>query len=367
MRKVIFAAFLLAGCEFGIEGLPITGPDLSMELPDAGGGDGALPPDLSPAGDLAMRVPDGATQGGIGWPCGKAADCMNGLCVDGYCCDDLCDPMVMGNGCKACNVPGAEGRCVLALDGTDPRGACPQDPAATCGRDGLCDGRGNCRLYASGTQCAPPSCSGGTVTYAAACDGTGNCAQPTAATCFPYDCADATSCATTCSGSTGCATGVTCTMGSCGQKSDGQPCVQPSECSSGNCEQGVCCASDCSASCFACNLPGSVGTCSPVPNGMDPLNQCAAQTRASCGTDGQCDGSGNCRMWPAGTVCQQAMCMGNSVVAAEQCDGNGSCQPSNPQSCGNYGCDSSTVTCFTSCMGPMQCAPGHMCKKGACK
>jgi hypothetical protein len=100
---------------------------------------------------------------------------------------------------------------------------------------------------------------------------------------------------------------------------------------------------------------------------MDPLQQCSATAQSSCGTDGQCDGNGNCRDWPAGTVCQQSHCMGAMVIDTQQCDGMGACQPGNNTSCGNYTCDPSTVTCFTSCTGNQQCAPGKMCKKGACK
>ena len=44
-----------------------------------------------------------------------------------------------------------------------------------CGRDGVCDGRGQCRLYAAGTVCANSSCSGGMARAASRCDGMGMC------------------------------------------------------------------------------------------------------------------------------------------------------------------------------------------------
>jgi hypothetical protein len=45
---------------------------------------------------------------------------------------------------------------------------------------------------------------------------------------------------------------------------NGSVCEDPSDCISGNCVDDVCCDSGCSGSLEACNLPGSVGTCSPI-------------------------------------------------------------------------------------------------------
>ncbi len=42
---------------------------------------------------------------------------------------------------------------------------------------------------------------------------------------------------------------------------DGETCVQPSECASGFCEQGVCCHTACDGLKSACNQPGLEGTC----------------------------------------------------------------------------------------------------------
>ena len=42
------------------------------------------------------------------------------------------------------------------------------------------------------------------------------------------------------------------------------------QCQSGPCVDGVCCNQACSGSCQACNLPGTVGQCTPIPGGQDP-------------------------------------------------------------------------------------------------
>jgi hypothetical protein len=60
----------------------------------------------------------------------------------------------------------------------------------------------------------------------------------------------------------------------------GATCGQGSDCSGGNCVDGVCCDSPCSELCAACNLPGSLGSCSAAPS--DPLcPQAIARARAA--------------------------------------------------------------------------------------
>jgi hypothetical protein len=359
MRRLAVGALLLAGCAFDPGGLPIEGPpDLltdDQSVPDADQPDhGPPPPDLH-------RVRDGIAPGETGWPCDTASECASGFCIDGFCCLTECERDA--STCMACNVPGQEGRCVFVLDGTDPRGQCDQDPPTSCGRDGLCDGQGACRKWNPGTACGSSACANGSVTYAPACDGQGSCIAGSVAACYPYACLDATRCATDCTLSpTECATGVSCNNGTCGQRSDGQPCNVDGDCQSNHCAQGVCCASACSGTCFACNLPGKVGTCAAVPAGLDPLNQCTATSRTSCGDDGTCDGSGGCRLWKAGTPCSAPSCSGDTALGAGTCNGTGTCQPpATSTACSPYGCDPTNAACFTSCTSDMQCAPGKKC------
>jgi hypothetical protein len=55
--------------------------------------------------------------------CAHASDCINGLCVDGYCCDVACD-----GACQACNLPGSEGVC-SAKSSCSPPDMTPQEAA----------------------------------------------------------------------------------------------------------------------------------------------------------------------------------------------------------------------------------------------
>ena len=70
---------------------------------------------------------------------------------------------------------------------------------------------------------------------------------------------------------------------------------------------------------------GNVGTCIPADVGTDPRNECADQGVASCGTDGNCDGTGACEKYVAGVACQSAGCSGSMLTFAGRCDGLGTC------------------------------------------
>ncbi|HMF40868.1 MAG TPA: hypothetical protein VKQ32_09235, partial [Polyangia bacterium] len=71
----------------------------------------------------------------------------------------------------------------------------------------------------------------------------------------------------------------------------GATCALAADCKSGFCFDGVCCRSDCSGMCQSCNQPGSVGTCTNVPVGADPRNDCPDDGATGCMRDGFCDGT----------------------------------------------------------------------------
>ncbi|HEX8950712.1 MAG TPA: hypothetical protein VF945_02650, partial [Polyangia bacterium] len=289
------------------------------------------------AADLSRAVPDGVVPRGLGYPCALPGDCDSSACVDGYCCDSFCDPADPANLCKACSVPGSEGHCVAAAAGTDPHQQCAADPATTCGKDGLCDGKGGCERWAAGTACGTASCTGGSATYAPVCDGNGTCVSPAPVSCAPYACGSATACATTCTPpAVDCAPPAVCTNGSCGKRALGQPCTAPSDCTSNFCApQGVCCDSACTGSCVACNLLGKLGQCTPLA---------------------------------AGTQCAAAGCLGDSKLSPRLCDGAGTCQPATTTACTPYSCDPATAQCYARpCASSAQCAMGHTCNNGSGK
>ena len=80
-----------------------------------------------------------------GQTCTAAGECASGQCVDGVCCSTAC-----GMPCFACNLAGALGTCTAVPAGQDPGQRLPRRcRAASCQRDGTCNGRGGCRLHAA--------------------------------------------------------------------------------------------------------------------------------------------------------------------------------------------------------------------------
>ena len=202
----------------------------------------------------------------IGGACASSAECTTGFCVDGVCCNAACR-----GACVSCVLPGSVGTCSPApADSRDPHALCVDQGPTSCGKSGVCDGIGGCALYPAGTLCAPPSCSGNTLIVPSTCDGAGVCVTGPSLICTPYACVDG-ACQTECIGPDECVVGTSCIGGSCmGTGSLTGRCSASSECLSGVCAQGVCCASQCDGVCSSCALPGSLGTCTPVPASQRP-------------------------------------------------------------------------------------------------
>ena len=76
----------------------------------------------------------------------------------------------------------------------------------------------------------------------------------------------------------------------------GAACANRSDCSSGFCEDGVCCNSACGGACMSCAVLGSFGVCVATPLGAPPRSgNCVVAAHLPCGYDGACDGTGACR------------------------------------------------------------------------
>jgi hypothetical protein len=147
----------------------------------------------------------------LGQSCSSAAQCGSGICSGGVCCNIACDDKI----CLSCAVPGKLGTCSPAPAGEDPGDRCPTEPAASCGRDGVCDGTGKCRLHAAGVECGAATCSAGGAESARACDGKGTCQASRRTTCGAFAC-EGVRCGTTCTPpAAGCAQGFVCQGGAC--------------------------------------------------------------------------------------------------------------------------------------------------------
>jgi hypothetical protein len=347
----LFASLVAASCGGAARTTGGVTPPPDNQEPDAGS-DNTPPPKMDAA------PPTGAD---IGEKCTTRTQCQSGICVDGVCCNEACTGT-----CRSCNVTGSVGTCTNVPDNEDPRDQCKPDPASPCKRDGMCDGEGACRKTAVGTECAPATCTGSIEFSNRTCDGNGACAAATMKTCAGGCMAGV--CPAPCGPNNPCQTGLFCDATSVcrPKKTMGLPCMTGDECSLGFCVDGVCCGSACTGTCQACNLPGAVGNCTPVPSGQDPNTECLKEN-SLCGRIGGCDGAGACALATLGTPCgtNGGMACTGTTETQRACDGRGMCQSMNPRSCAPYRCQG--TACGVVCFSNADCAPGNTCQGGACQ
>jgi hypothetical protein len=258
--------------------------------------------------------------GASGDPCSGGADCANGFCSDGVCCDQACD-----GACDSCSVAAGaaqDGTCKVSSKGAAGTPAC-----ATLACNGV---NATCVACAHDGECTPDH-------YCAA---NGSC-QPQVAqgdSCDPR-------------------AGKDCKEASC------------DVCATGNCADGVCCDQACTDACVACALAltGTPdGQCAPVPADQDPKDKCAEGSNypTSCLSDGLCDGQGNCRDFAKpSTPCGDTQCAKGSV-SGKLCDGSGTCS-TDSASCAPYVCG--TDACTSDCQVDDDCAASGYCLNGTCQ
>jgi hypothetical protein len=295
----------------------------------------------------------------VGQACTTNEGCASGACVDGLCCTSAC-----GGACQACDVPGHEGTCTPVPPGQDPDDECAMQPAASCGLDGTCDGQGACARYPAGAECIPGSCAAGVEHAGGACNGLGMCLPGSTQPCMSGVC-NGSSCGAACTASTQCQPGFFCDAGSCRIKlAVAVACTMDAQCGSGHCVDRVCCATDCAQTSYACNLPGTAGSCTAIADGQDPAKECLAEAPATCGRAGGCNGRGGCKLHPVGTSCGAGSCTDAVQTAAKTCNGVGMCQGGATKSCGAFVCKG--TACATSCAADKDCKEGLVCNDSAC-
>ncbi len=291
------------------------------------------------------------------------SQCAFGNCVDGVCCDTAC-----AGACVSCNLAASKGTCTnVGPGGADPHGMCANAGAPSCGTNGLCNGAGACQLYAPTTTCSAAVCPAGTATRTlpGTC-ATGSCSAATDS-CAPFMCGAGGNCLTACTLDTQCVPTSYCNGATCVAKKDlGATCGGGTECKTGQCVDGVCCGSAACSKCQSCGMAGALGTCTDVdPGSSDPSGTCLNAGSMGCGTNGKCDGFGECQKYGGATMCAAATCdVANEAVAARFCDGSGTCAAGTATDCGAYACNTATATCFASCADSTQCAANNTCDSG---
>ncbi|MBW1806944.1 MAG: trypsin-like serine protease [Deltaproteobacteria bacterium] len=157
---------------------------------------------------------------------------------------------------------------------------------------------------------------------------------------------------------------------------NGASCTSSSQCDSGNCVDGVCCATTCPGECMACNVGGSWGTCVTVPNGTGcpDSNQCNGTETCQNGVcaSGQpldCSNANKCTdddCAPASGCLYSPMPDGTNCANANICDGqekcvSGICQPGIAADC-----DDHNPCTQDSCVSSMGCQYAHVADGTSC-
>jgi hypothetical protein len=320
-----------------------------------------------------------------GQDCSNGSTCASGNCVDGKCCDTACTET-----CKACTVSGSVGTCTnIPMNGQD------NWPANTCVAPMGCDGFGVCRK-ANGQPCPNGSsdCASLICVEGVCCNDlcTGMCKSCLVAgsvgACtnlprYAHDTYPTDSCIapSSCDGS-----------GACKLENGGSCGSNPALCASGNCVDGRCCDTACTTACWACNVPGSEGTCSKLaqnsadsfpgnaciaPNACDGNGLCKLAQGEACSAASQCASGfctdnkccavacdAPCKTCAAGGVCLNIASGFEDLVATlpctlpnGSCDGAGHCKRVRGQPCGGpddcvEGICADSVCCDSACEGP---------------
>lgn len=320
--------------------------------------------------------------------CIAGSDCLSGFCSDGVCCNEAC----AAGPCDACSVAagGQESGICSILNGK----MCNDGDGCTVGE--------TCQMGVCGGGKAI-ACDAAPVCKTAACDpATGKCVLSNEPDGMP--CSDNNSCSEQdmCAGGQCKGTERKCLAfdlcheaGACdpknGQCSDPEKadcelpevvppkptvpegavqCASAEDCPSGFCQEGVCCDSECKTPCHSCLIEGSIGTCTPVPFGQDPLHHCGRPEDCMKTCSGT--GDGKCVDAAAGTVCAPGQCFPDGIhgAIAGTCEALGEECPRGervPFNCSPYRCNPTFGACNTSCSKILDCAEPYVCSpEGQC-
>jgi len=170
----------------------------------------------------------------------------------------------------------------------------------------------------------------------------------------------------------------------------GEPasCSTEGDCAVGHCVDGFCCDTACGGFCMSCAVEGHEGTCFPafagtdpgndcppcrvcdadgtsctiVPLGEDPADDCTWMSPETCGNTGTCNGMGFCAFYAEGTLCAERHCIDETTVAPSRyCTGTGVCALGEVLSCDPGICDPATAECVEC---PCACCTKPCCGNG---
>lgn len=307
-----------------------------------------------------------------GEPCSSGALCRSGHCADDVCCETECSDL-----CMACRGDlrgeGKDGECGPILGGLDPDRECEAMPPETCGTTGTCNGSAGCAVYPRGSPCGGATCtSQTTATTMPTCDGVGKCVPGTSGECPNGLLCRGHSCLPGCLNNADCQPGHYCPDGTCAQQLGlGSICGGPTACSSGFCEDGVCCDRACPGPCESCSA--TTGKCEVVASGQPGRGLCngyLCDGEADCPI--ACTRSAHCALGyfcTTGNSCAPQRELGASCEPTSDCADSEDCRVCRSQLiCADRHCCDDSYPCRElgqSCDRDEDCASNH-CADGVC-
>ena len=212
--------------------LPVDGNPCTKDVCTAGVPSNPLEPNNTPCGNGYICNSMGACKKINASTCAMATECASGNCVDGYCCDTSCAQL-----CRACNLPGNEGKCTVVPAGyADNTCMSPKSCDGTTGNNACTTKYPMGYPCSTGSQCGSGMCIDG-VCCSSTCLGTCQACNITGnlGTCANVPLGQEDPIATTaCTGVFSCNGAGACLL------DNGQPCMNNGECVSNNCTAMTC-------------------------------------------------------------------------------------------------------------------------------
>jgi MYXO-CTERM domain-containing protein len=212
------------------------------------------------------------------------------------CCNAACN-----GACVSCLAAakgsGVDGECGPVAVGTDPNNSCAEEPAASCGTTGVCNGSGACALYAAGVECLASSCASATnEDQADVCSGSGSCNKVETIPCQPgYRCVSG-KCLTECTtAATDCAPGYQCNKKHC-VSGDSAQCSDDGRESVGTNGTTPCGEYECDVAAGTC-----LKTCNATADCADGFTCNPSDSKCEKISNGSTDGGCGCRVATGGS------------------------------------------------------------------
>ncbi len=148
-------------------------------------------------------------------------------------------------------------------------------------------------------------------------------------------------------------------------QTQGGQCGSDAECTNGSfCVDGVCCNTQCTGQCEACDVTTSMGTCTPITGVPHGVRAPCAGSGTTCGGSCAQNDPLQCTYTTSGTPCGSSC--SNATESSNTCDGQGHCATGVATGCPNHFACAGPTACKTTCTLNVDCASGYVCENGAC-